>query len=153
MIFKEICRFKVRKNFVGQPFCVPQKILNRKKLWKRGNEGGRKGEMEGGRERGREGGIITFSVKYLMAHSTKKIVAEPFCASQNFWPRWVISQTPIENLLSQRTESFRRGILLCFRKFLALKNFRIKRGISRLSKEKICITEPKASAWNQLVCH
>ncbi len=71
---------------------------------------------EGGREGGREG-LSRFSVKYLMAHSTKKIVAEPFCASQSFWPRRVKSQTPIENLLSQSTESFRRGILLCFRKF------------------------------------
>ncbi len=90
-------------------------------------ERGRKEGRDGGREGEREG-LSRFSVKYLMAHSTKKIVAEPFCASQNFWPKRGISQTPMENLLSHRTKSFRRGILLCFRKFRVSKNIRLKGG-------------------------
>ena len=40
-------------------------------------------------------------------------------------------------VLPHSTESFRRGILLCFRKFRISKNIRIKRRISLLSIEEL----------------
>ncbi len=109
---------------------------------KEGRDGGREGEREGEREGGREG-LSRFSVKYLMAHSTKKIVAEPFCASQNFWPKRGISQTPMENLLSHSTKSFRRGILLCFRKFRVSKKKYRRAEYHDYTSKICCLTVPK----------
>ena len=47
-----------------------------------------------------------------------------------------VSQFSVENLLSHSTETFRRGTLLCFRKFLVSKIVKDKRGlVSRFSVE------------------
>ena len=42
---------RVPKNFVGEPLCVPQKFLYRKKIMHK-REPGREGVREGGREGG-----------------------------------------------------------------------------------------------------
>ena len=74
-------------------------------------------------------GITTLS--NLLSHSTKKLVGEPFCASENFWcgkNLWIgggIARFSVKNFLSHNTEKH-RGEPLCaseklgFRKFLCL---------------------------------
>ena len=52
---------------------------------------------------------------------------------------------PFENFLSHSAEKFRRGTLLCFRKFLVPKNVRDKRGggYHDFLSQLFCLIEPK----------
>ena len=67
----------------------------------------------------------------------KNFVGEHFCVSENFWYGkilWIrggregVSRFSVETFLPYSTGEFRRRFLLCFRKFLAWKNFMDKRG-------------------------
>ncbi len=117
-------------NFVGEQLCVPQNFWCRKKHY------AKEGAREGGRERHDILSKICVSQclkvrKGSVPCSTKNLVSKKLAI------RGGASITIFrQSVLPHSTESFRRGILLCFKKFRALKNFRIKRGISLLFKEK-----------------
>ena len=103
---------------------------------------GRRGR-EGGREGGGEG-LSHFLIKKLMARCIKKFRrGTPLCFTNfNYWHRkklglrGVASVTIFRQIdLSHTTESSRRGMLLCFRKFRVSKKFLPKRGISPTTME------------------
>ena len=110
----------VPKNFVEEPFMCFRKIV----------------VPENVRDK-RGGGYHDFLSKLFCLTVPKNFVGEPFCVSEKFWYRktlWIrggrwregVSRFSVENL-SRSTEKIRRGTLLCFRKFLVLKNVRENR--------------------------
>ena len=95
----QICCFTVPKNFVGEHFCVSENFVWKNFMDKRG-----------------EGGSI---------------VSENFWYGKILWIRGGregVSRFSVETFLPYSTGEFRRRFLLCFRKFLAWKNFMDKRG-------------------------
>ena len=67
----------------------------------------------------------------------KNFVDETFCVSEKIWCRnslWIeegrVLPFAVKTVLCQSTEPFRKGTLLCFRKFGVSKTFRPHRGIS-----------------------
>ena len=90
----------------------------------------------------RGGGYHDFLSKLFCLTVPNHFVEEPFCVSESFGYRKMlgiregrVSQFSVEIVLSHSTESFRRGTLLCFRKFGISKNCMPKRGISGSSIE------------------
>ena len=120
----------VPKNFVGEPLCIPKNFWYRKKIY------AQEGEREGGRAGGREGG----------SEGTSRFLVKNFCLTvpKNFldflcvFQKYSVMQKKLaireevsitifrQSVLSRSTESFRRGTLLCFRKFWLSKNFLLK---------------------------
>ena len=98
---------KVPKKFVGEHFCVSEKIRYRKILWIRGGVG-----------RGRE--FHDFPLEICCLTVPKKFVWEPFDVSENFGYRKIlcirgggVSRFSVDFFLSHSTEAFRRRNLLC----------------------------------------
>ena len=123
----------VQKHFEEEPFCaVFQKISDsektRKNLWIRGMWKYQK-----------------FPSKIFCLTVPKIFVGGPFSAVfQNFSGRpkifmdkggkeYPVSRVSLEKTLSHSTEKFRRGAILCFRKFRVSKNLMPKTGISPFS--------------------
>ena len=109
----------------------------------------------------RGGGYHVFPSKEFCLTLPRKFVEDTFCVSENIvvskkiFHRKGISLFTAENFLSHSTETFRRGNLLCFRKFFVSKNFMDKKckgeGVSRVSVGNILShsTEklPKGTLW------
>ena len=99
----------------------------------------------------RGGGASRFYRNFLSHRTeTKSFVKEPFCFPENFWYRkkiWIrggISRFSVEIFVSHSAEKFRKGILLCLRKFLVSKNFMDEKGGCHVFLSKICgLTVPK----------
>ena len=98
----------------------------------------------------KKGDYQVFPSKMFCLTVPKKIVGEPFSASlisgiEKFYASEGYVTIFRQKFLSHSTEKFRRGTLLCFRKFLVAKNVRDKRGggyhdfLSKL----FCLTVPK----------
>ena len=116
----------MRKNFAGEPFCVEQNFCYRKTLLI--------GEGDGRN-------LTTFYEK-ILSHSAETFVKEPFCvriflASKNVKDKTSGGYNDFSSkvFLSHSTKSFRRGDLLCLRKFQLWKKFMPWRGLSRFSLE------------------
>ena len=117
------------KSFVKEPFCVSENFWYRKIL----------GIREGA-------GITIFRQNCFCLTVPNRFAEETFCAvfqeisdSEKVY-RWGgggASRFFVEIVLSHSTQTFRRGTLLCFRKFRVSKNFMPKRGTSRFSIEKL----------------
>ena len=81
------------------------------------------------------GGVSRFSVRIFCFTVPKEFVKEPFCVSENFPDGENIEErkgrvitTVLRKCLFPSSETFRRGTLLCFRKFLILKNVDVNKG-------------------------
>ena len=106
--------------------------------------------------------ILRFSVENFLSHKNfvpKNFVEKPFCVSENFWFRKMLGIREgagitifRQKVLSHSTESFRRGTLLCFRKFWVSKNFMPKRGISRFSVENLLSHSTEIFRRGTLLC-
>ena len=90
----------------------------------------------------------------------KNFVEETFCLSEKIWCRnilWIregrVLRFAVKNVLCQSTEPFRKGTLLCFRKFGVSKTFGSHRGISWVSIGNLLShsTEPLRSGSLQCV--
>ena len=97
-------------------------------------------------------GYHDFSFEIFCLTVPKKFVGEPFCASKIFYYRknsrigkeGVPITTFRRHFLSHRTETFRRGTLLCFRKCLVSKNVSDQRGAGyhNFPSKLFCLTVP-----------
>ena len=100
-------------------------------------------------------GVSRFSVGNFLSHSAQKIVGEPFGFSENLRYQKILCirgvlgyyGSPSEKFLFHTSEKFRRGTLLCFRKFLVSKNFMDKKGGRRechnFPSKICCLTVPE----------
>ena len=82
------------------------------------------------------GGYHDSSSKILYPTVPKNFVKKPFCVSENFGYGKILCTRGVyhdflSKFFSHNPEKFRRGTLLCFRKFLVSKNFIDKRGGGR----------------------
>ena len=91
--------------------------------------------MEGGREGGREG-LSRFSVRTFCLTVPKNFVEDTSCVQQKIWYRKKLAIREAASItifrriiLPHSTESFRRGILPCSRKFRVSKKFMPKKRI------------------------
>ena len=111
-------------------------------------------KSEGGRE-----GLSRFSVKKLCPTVRKNFVEVPFFVPQKLWYRKNLAKREgasitifRRNILSNSTQSFRRGMLLCFRKFRVSKKLMPKRGISRNSMENLLSHSAESFCRGILLC-
>ena len=100
----------------------------------------------------------------MLSRTAKKFVGETVCAvlqkncgSQKVYGqegREGVSLFSVENPSSQSAEKFRRGTLLCFRKFLVSKNVSAKRGVYQdFPSKTFCVTVLKIPEENPSVFH
>ena len=133
---KKFCCLTKTKNIVGELFCASKIFWFREIFWTGWGEGG-------------EGGSITFSAKTFSLIVAKKLVEEPFSVSlisgvENFYAQKGYVAFFCRKLLSHSAEDFRRGIFLCFKKFLVSNIFRDKSGwrVSRLFSKLLDLAIP-----------
>ena len=165
----------VPKNFVGDPFCVSEKFWYRKMLGIREGAGITifrqncfvsqyrnisfveepfyVSESFGYRKiLCLRGEYYNFLWKICCLTVPKKFIEEPFCVSESFGYRKILGirgggkyQDFPSKFFCLSSEKFRRGTLLCFRKFRVSKNIRdVRGGVSSFSvKNFFCLTVPK----------
>ena len=102
-------------------------------------------------------GISRFSVRNFLSDSTKKIVVQPFSASENFGYRKMLCirgeyhDFQLEFFCLTVPKNFRNATLLCCRKFRVSKNFKHKRGYCDFLSQISCLTVPK-NFVGELLC-
>ena len=88
-------------------------------------------------------------VEKWFSHSTEKFRTGTLCLSESFWYRNIWRKRggyhliPSIFILSHSAGNFRKGTILCFRKFLVSKDFMQKRGDHDFVWQFFCLTVPK----------